>query len=82
MGRALVGAAIGQVQVALAMRNSKSFIVRFWRARDGATTVEYALVLAIVCCGIAVGASKLEGAVSLMRTSLQNTRRGDAQAAS
>ena len=70
MGRALVGAAIGQVQVALAMRNSKSFIVRFWRARDGATTVEYALVLAIVCCGIAVGASMLAGSINEAVTQL------------
>jgi Flp pilus assembly pilin Flp len=52
------------------MRNSKSFIARFWRAKDGAAAVEYALMLAIVCCGIAVGASMLAGSINETVTQL------------
>ena len=59
-----MGPVVGQIQVALAMRKSKSFLTRFWRAKGGAAAVEYALVLGIVCCGIAVGASKLSGSVN------------------
>lgn len=46
------------------MRDLKGLLFRFWRARSGAGAVEYALMLAIVCCGIAVGASKLSGSVN------------------
>ncbi len=65
-----MGAAIGQVQVALAMRNSKSFIARFRRAKDGAAAVEYVLMLAIVCCGIAVATSMLAGSINEAVTQL------------
>ena len=46
------------------MRELRGFLYRYWRARSGAAAVEYALMLAIVCCGIAVGASKLSGSVN------------------
>jgi Flp pilus assembly pilin Flp len=52
------------MQVALAMRKPKSFLVQFWSAKSGAVAIEYALILAIVCCGIAVGASKVSDSVN------------------
>ncbi len=56
--------------VTLAMRKSRTFFARFWRAKDGAAAVEYALMLAIVCCGIAVGASMLAGSINEAVTQL------------
>ena len=58
-----MGPAVSQTQIFVAMRRLRSYLARFWRAKGGAAAVEYALVLAIVCCGIAVGASKMSGSV-------------------
>ena len=52
------------------MRKSRTFFARFWRAKDGAAAVEYALMLAIVCCVIAVGASMLAGSINETVTQL------------
>jgi Flp pilus assembly pilin Flp len=52
------------------MRKSRTFFARFWRAKDGAAAAEYALMLAIVCCGIAVGASMLAGSINEAVTQL------------
>lgn len=41
------------------MRNARRFLVGFCRAEGGATGVEYALILAIACCAIAIGAGWL-----------------------
>ncbi len=45
------------------MSNAGKFLTQFGRAKDGATGVEYALILAIVCCGIAVSASMFADSV-------------------
>ena len=70
MVRALVGPAVSQIQVALAMRKSRTFFTRFRRAKDGAAAVEYVLMLAIVCCGIAVATSMLAGSINEAVTQL------------
>ncbi len=54
----------------MAMRKSRTFFAGFWRAKDGAAAVEYALMLAIVCCGIAVGASMLADSINEAVTQL------------
>ncbi len=52
------------------MRKSRTFFAEFWRAKDGAAALEYALMLAIVCCGIAVGASMLTSSINEAVTQL------------
>jgi len=52
------------------MRKLRTFFAGFWRAKDGAAAGEYALMLAIVCCGIAVGASMLAGSINEAVTQL------------
>jgi len=39
------------------------FFARLWRTKDGAAMAEYALIAAIICCGIALGAGKLTGSL-------------------
>ena len=46
------------------MRALRSFVAGFWRTEKGAAAVEYVLILAIVCCGLAVGASVLAGSIN------------------
>ena len=50
--------------MACLLSRAKNFLSQFGRAKDGAAAVEYALILAIVCCGIAVGASMLAGSIN------------------
>lgn len=45
------------------MRRPRRFLARFRRTVDGAAAAEHALIVAIVCCGIAVGASLLTGSI-------------------
>lgn len=46
------------------MRTLRSFVAGFWRTEKGAAAIEYVLILAIVCCGLAVGASVLAGSIN------------------
>ena len=45
------------------MRKLKAIFVRCWRGKDGAAGVEYALIVAIICCGIAVSAGMLADSI-------------------
>jgi Flp pilus assembly pilin Flp len=50
--------------MACLLSSARKFLSQFGRAKDGTAAVEYALTLAIVCCGIAVGASMLAGSIN------------------
>jgi Flp pilus assembly pilin Flp len=45
------------------MRKLRAIFVRCWRGKDGAAGVEYALIVAIICCGIAVGTGMLADSI-------------------
>lgn len=52
------------------MRKLRCFAAGFWRTEEGAAAIEYVLILAIVCCGLAVGASVLAGSINEAFTQL------------
>ncbi len=46
------------------MRKTRELLSRFWNDEEGAAAGEYALLLAVIAAGLAVGAGTLGSAIS------------------